>query len=324
MIEFSHFFQPGVTGLKKVTEFNQPGANEPEKHEEIIKQPTNEIVLVGTKEVTPSEKKDDFDAQLHKNLIQTELGASHNESIANGVQSDVATRDDFKAEFLAAYKERTIEELKAKGITNKFVFNIIQRANTIEGIDSVVAGLNSSVKEKDKAPEKGNENQAPDQGKPNPDKETQAPDKGQPMPDKGQETPDKGQQALQSAKGLSTTAEAKPAFPQAELDKLVAEERAKREAEIQKLPNLTQDQKDQLVAGLKKATTVDELDAILGKAKELNAAQSAKKADKKQEEKKEEKKQGERLPDTATGAWALGLVGASSILAGAGIKKFKK
>ncbi|QTJ33480.1 YSIRK-type signal peptide-containing protein [Dolosigranulum pigrum] len=291
--------QPGVTGLKKVTEFNQPGANEPEKHEEIIKQPTNEIVLVGTKEVTPSEKKDDFDAQLHKNLIQTELGASHNESIANGVQSDVATRDDFKAEFLAAYKERTIEELKAKGVTNKFVFNIIQRANTVEGIDSVVAELNSSVKEK--TPEKGNGNQAPD----------------------------KGQQAPQSAKGLSTTAEAKPAFPQAELDKLVAEERAKREAGIQTLPNLTQAQKDQFVANLKKASTVDKFDAILGEAKALTATQpekaeqSEKQVDKKQEEKKADQKQGERLPDTATGAWALGLVGVSSILAGAGIKKFK-
>ena len=227
------------------------------------------------------------------------MGASHNESIANGVQSDVATRDDFKAEFLAAYKERTIEELKAKGVTNKFVFNIIQRANTVEGIDSVVAELNSSVKEK--TPEKGNGNQAPD----------------------------KGQQAPQSAKGLSTTAEAKPAFPQAELDKLVAEERAKREAEIQTLPNLTQAQKDQFVANLKKASTVDKFDAILGAAKALTATQpekaeqSEKQVDKKQEEKKADQKQGERLPDTATGAWALGLVGASSILAGAGIKKFK-
>ena len=318
--------QPGVTGLKKVTEFNQPGANEPEKHEEIIKQPTNEIVLVGTKEVTPPEKKDDFDAQLHQNLVQTELGVNRNDSIANSVQSDIATRDDFKAEWLAAYKERTIEELKAKGLTNKFVFNIIQRANTIEGIDSVVAELNSSVKEK--APEKGKGNQAPDQGKPTPDQGKPTPDQGKPAPDKGQETPDKGQQAPQSAKGLSTIAEAKPAFPQAELDKLVAEERAKREAEIQTLPNLTQAQKDQLIANLKKASTVDEFDAILGEANKLSAVQPAKQAEKKQiekkqEEKKEEKQQGERLPDTATGAWALGLVGASSILASAGIKKIK-
>ncbi|QTJ47123.1 G5 domain-containing protein [Dolosigranulum pigrum] len=326
--------QPGVTGLKKVTEFNQLGANEPEKHEEIIKQPTNEIVLVGTKEVTPPEKKDDFDAQLHQNLVQTELGVNRNDSIANSVQSDIATRDDFKADFLAAYKERTIEELKAKGVTNKFVFNIIQRANTIEGIDSVVAELNSSVKDKEKAPEKGNqapdkETQTSDKGKPTPDQGKPALDKGQSLPDKGQETPDKGQQAPQSAKGLSTTAEAKPAFPQAELDKLVAEERAKREAGIQTLPNLTQAQKDQFVANLKKASTVDEFDAILGEAKALTATQpekaeqSEKQVDKKQEEKKADQKQGERLPDTATGAWALGLVGVSSILAGAGIKKFK-
>ena len=330
--------QPGVAGLKKVTEFKGLGIDGPTQREDILKQPTNEIVLVGTKEVTLPEKKDDFDAQLHKNLVQTELGTNRNDSIANSVQSDSATRDDFKAEFLAAYKERTIEELKAKGVTNKFVFNIIQRANTIEGIDSVVAELNSSVedKEKDKAPEKGNENQAsdqgkptPDQGKPAPDQGKPAPDKGQPLPDKGQETPDKDQQAPQSAKGLSTTAEAKPAFPQAELDKLVAEERAKREAEIQTLPNLTQAQKDQFVANLKKASTVDKFDAILGEAKALTATQpekaeqSEKQVDKKQEEKKADQKQGERLPDTATGAWALGLVGVSSILAGAGIKKFK-
>ena len=314
--------QPGVTGLKKVTEFKGLDIDGPTQREDILKQSTNEIVLVGTKEVTPPEKKDDFDAQLHKNLVQTELGVNRNDSIANSVQSDIATRDDFKAEFLAAYKERTIEELKAKGVTNKFVFNIIQRANTIEGIDSVVAELDSSVKEKDKTPEKGNGNQAPDQGKP-------APDKGQPLPDKGQETPDKGQQAPQSAKGLSTTAEAKPAFPQAELDKLVAEERAKREAEIQTLPNLTQAQKDQFVANLKKASTIDKFDAILGEAKALTATQpekaeqSEKQVDKKQEEKKVDQKQGERLPDTATGAWALGLVGVSSILASAGIKKFK-
>ncbi|WP_185963596.1 G5 domain-containing protein [Dolosigranulum pigrum] len=333
--------QPGVTGLKKVTEFKGLGIDGPTQREDILKQPTNEIVLVGTKEVTPPEKKDDFDAQLHQNLVQTELGTNRNDSIANSVQSDSATRDDFRAEFLAAYKERTIEELKAKGVTNKFVFNIIQRANTIEGIDSVVAELNSSVKDKEKAPEKGNqapdkETQAsdkgkptPDQGKPTPDQGKPAPDKGKPAPDKGQPMPDKGQQAPQSAKGLSTTAEAKPAFPQAELDKLVAEERAKREAEIQTLPNLTQAQKDQFVANLKKASTVDKFDAILGEAKALTATQpekaeqSEKQVDKKQEEKKADKKQGERLPDTATGAWALGLVGASSILAGAGIKKFK-
>ncbi|QTJ55164.1 hypothetical protein FE334_05125 [Dolosigranulum pigrum] len=39
---------------------------------------------------------------------------------------------------------------------------------------------------------------------------------------------------------------------------------------------------------------------------------------------RQQEKQGERLPDTATASWVLGLVGASSLLAGAGVKKFKK
>ncbi|WP_347297530.1 amidase family protein [Dolosigranulum savutiense] len=38
----------------------------------------------------------------------------------------------------------------------------------------------------------------------------------------------------------------------------------------------------------------------------------------------QQEKQGERLPDTATASWVLGLIGASSLLAGAGVKKFKK
>ncbi|WP_347300092.1 amidase family protein [Dolosigranulum savutiense] len=39
---------------------------------------------------------------------------------------------------------------------------------------------------------------------------------------------------------------------------------------------------------------------------------------------RQQEKQGERLPDTATVSWVLGLIGASSLLAGAGVKKFKK
>ncbi|QTJ42704.1 hypothetical protein [Dolosigranulum pigrum] len=45
--------------------------------------------------------------------------------------------------------------------------------------------------------------------------------------------------------------------------------------------------------------------------------------DKQQDGQKQEAR-GERLPDTATGAWALGAVGLSTILAGLGVKKFKK
>lgn len=45
--------------------------------------------------------------------------------------------------------------------------------------------------------------------------------------------------------------------------------------------------------------------------------------DKQQDAQKQEAR-GERLPDTATGVWALGAVGLSTILAGLGVKKFKK
>lgn len=46
--------------------------------------------------------------------------------------------------------------------------------------------------------------------------------------------------------------------------------------------------------------------------------------DKKQQDTQKPEARGERLPDTATGAWALGAVGLSTILAGLGVKKFKK
>lgn len=46
--------------------------------------------------------------------------------------------------------------------------------------------------------------------------------------------------------------------------------------------------------------------------------------DKKQQDTQKQEARGERLPDTATGAWALGAVGLSTILAGLGVKKFKK
>lgn len=46
--------------------------------------------------------------------------------------------------------------------------------------------------------------------------------------------------------------------------------------------------------------------------------------DKKQQDTQKPEARGERLPDTATGAWALGAVGLSTILAGLGVKNFKK
>lgn len=49
-----------------------------------------------------------------------------------------------------------------------------------------------------------------------------------------------------------------------------------------------------------------------------------KQAQDKQQDAQKQEARGERLPDTATGAWALGAVGLSTILAGLGVKKFKK
>lgn len=49
-----------------------------------------------------------------------------------------------------------------------------------------------------------------------------------------------------------------------------------------------------------------------------------KQAQDKQKDGQKQEARGERLPDTATGAWALGAVGLSTILAGLGVKKFKK
>lgn len=49
-----------------------------------------------------------------------------------------------------------------------------------------------------------------------------------------------------------------------------------------------------------------------------------KQAQDKQQDAQKQEARGERLPDTATGAWALGAVGLSTILADLGVKKFKK
>ena len=91
-----------------------------------------------------------------------------------------------------------------------------------------------------------------------------------------------------------------------------AKDEAKKE--INNLANLSDKQKSELLAGIDKADTPAKIGEILDFARKLNQDQSP----------KQQKKQGERLPDTATGAWVLGLIGATAILAGFGIKKFKK
>lgn len=97
-----------------------------------------------------------------------------------------------------------------------------------------------------------------------------------------------------------------------ELKMAAAKDEAKKE--INNLANLSDKQKGELLAGIDKADTPAKIGEILDFARKLNQDQAL----------KQQKKQGERLPDTATGAWSLGLIGATAILAGFGIKKFKK
>ena len=104
------------------------------------------------------------------------------------------------------------------------------------------------------------------------------------------------------------------------------------------MPNLTQEQKDQLIAELGKAGTVPEFDKVLDKAKVLNATQVSEGDRVVEDEAKPgqgegakpsqpaTEQQGQRLPDTATDAWALGLVGLMSVGLGSalGFKRKKE
>lgn len=98
---------------------------------------------------------------------------------------------------------------------------------------------------------------------------------------------------------------------------------------FKELTNLTQAQRNEIEERLGAAKTMAEFEAIVADAKRMNSgqpqsnqAQSGQAQQQKDGQKQEAR--GERLPDTATGAWALGAVGLSTILAGLGVKKFKK
>lgn len=98
---------------------------------------------------------------------------------------------------------------------------------------------------------------------------------------------------------------------------------------FKELTNLTQAQRGEIEERLGAAKTMAEFEAIVADAKRMNSgqpqsnqAQSGQAQQQKDGQKQEAR--GERLPDTATGAWALGAVGLSTILAGLGVKKFKK
>lgn len=95
---------------------------------------------------------------------------------------------------------------------------------------------------------------------------------------------------------------------------------------FKQLTNLTQAQRDEIEKRLGEAKTIAEFEAIVADAERMNSGQpqSNQAQDKQQQDTQKQEARGERLPDTATGAWALGAVGLSTILAGLGVKKFKK
>lgn len=156
-----------------------------------------------------------------------------------------------------------------------------------------------------KKPEnKKSEEKKPEAKKPDASKQ---PEKGkEAQPQKPEQKPD---QQKQPDKSADKAAQDKK---EQELKMAAAKDEAKKE--INNLANLSDKQKSELLAGIDKADTPAKIGEILDFARKLNQDQAP----------KQQKKQGERLPDTATGAWALGLIGATAILAGFGIKKFKK
>lgn len=165
-------------------------------------------------------------------------------------------------------------------------------------------------KPEEKKPEvKKPENKKPEEKKPEvkkPDASKQ-PEKGkEAQPQKPEQKPDQQKQPDQSADKAAQDKK------EQELKMAAAKDEAKKE--INNLANLSDKQKGELLAGIDKADTPAKIGEILDFARKLNQDQAP----------KQQKKQGERLPDTATGAWALGLIGATAILAGFGIKKFKK
>ena len=158
-----------------------------------------------------------------------------------------------------------------------------------------------------KPEEKKPEAKKPEEKKPETKKpEVKKPEEKKPEAQKPEQKPDQQKQQDQSADKAAQDKK------EQELKMAAAKDEAKKE--INNLANLSDKQKGELLAGIDKADTPAKIGEILDFARKLNQDQAP----------KQQKKQGERLPDTATGAWALGLIGATAILAGFGIKKFKK
>lgn len=85
------------------------------------------------------------------------------------------------------------------------------------------------------------------------------------------------------------------------------------------LSNLSRTERNQVIEAIQSASNQDQVDALVAAAQDLNDVRGNDTDDT-----KDDAQAGERLPDTATATWALGLVGLTSLLSGLGIKKFKK
>lgn len=183
------------------------------------------------------------------------------------------------------------------------------QAQTGEATTEEKTEAKPEVKPEEKKPEAGQKPEAkkPEEKKPETKKpEVKKPEEKKPEAKKPEQKPDQQKQQDQSADKVAQDKK------EQELKMAAAKDEAKKE--INNLANLSDKQKGELLAGIDKADTPAKIGEILDFARKLNQDQAP----------KQQKKQGERLPDTATGAWALGLIGATAILAGFGIKKFKK
>ena len=80
------------------------------------------------------------------------------------------------------------------------------------------------------------------------------------------------------------------------------------------LTNLSRVERKQVIEAVESTDSQDKVDALVAAAQALNDTRAE----------EAETKSGQRLPDTATATWALGLIGMTSVLSGLGIKKFKE
>lgn len=84
------------------------------------------------------------------------------------------------------------------------------------------------------------------------------------------------------------------------------------------LSNLSRTERKQVIEAIESAGNQDQVDALVAAAQDLNDVRDS------DTDGKDDAQAGERLPDTATATWALGLIGLTSLVSGLGIKKFRK